>query len=198
MMPSEVNGSSDANTRLSPFDPSRLRLAQTTVQVREHLTSIPVRKPAREWFVQCHLSDEFRLLTTVLELKEDRETYLVDPDILDIIILEPCVISKYLVTSITRQGNIFLWPVRLPDASGRIDTWNRSALDAIGLASGSWVRVYADINAGAYKAITAEMVNIAPPVWPQIAFEEILRIAFKDHFIRDINHPILRKLRGEY
>jgi hypothetical protein len=190
------NGSNEQSINLGPFDPRRLRLAQTTVQVKQHIMTVPVRKPDRAWFVQCNISDEYRLLTTVLELKEDREIYLVDPDILDVIIHEPCVSPRYLVTTINKQGTLFLWPTKLPDASGRLDAWNRSALDAIGLASGSWVRVYADMNKGAYETITAE-VEITPPVWPDIPFAEILRIAFKDHFIRDINHPILRNLRGE-
>lgn len=191
------NGCGDQSVNLNPFDPKRLRLAQQTVQVREHLTTIPVRRPAREWFIRCHVSDDYRVLTVVLELKEDREIYLVDPDIVDMISHEPCVGARYLITSITRQGSLFLWPVRVPDASGRIDSWNRSALDAIALASDSWVRVYADINAGAYKPIVAE-VELAQPAWPQIPFEEILRVAFKDRYIADVNHPILRKLRGEW
>jgi len=30
-----------------------------------------------------------------------------------------------------------------------------------------------------------------------ISFEELLKIAFKDRFIRALDHPILRRLRGE-
>lgn len=42
---------------------------------------MPVRKPGRQDFIRVHPDESYRLETAVLELKEDRETYLVDPDI---------------------------------------------------------------------------------------------------------------------
>ena len=32
---------------------------------------------------------------------------------------------------------------------------------------------------------------------PDMTFQEIFRIAFKNHYIGDRNHPILKQLRGE-
>ena len=34
------------------------------------------------------------------------------------------------------------------------------------------------------------------PVWPDISFEEILKIAFRDRYVDDVDHPLLQKLRG--
>ena len=34
------------------------------------------------------------------------------------------------MTAINRQGVLFLWPIRLPGADGKIDDWSRSAMDA--------------------------------------------------------------------
>jgi hypothetical protein len=39
--------------------------------------------------------------------------------------------------------------------------------------------------------------ELSPPKWPDLSMREILSIAFKDNFIRDINHVVLKKLRGE-
>ena len=192
------SNNSDSPAPLSPFDPARLRLTQETVSVKRLITTIPVRKPAREWFVQVHPSEDYRLITTVLELKEDREVYLVDPSLRDELHMEACCSGRLLVTSVTRQGSLFLWPVRLPDSDGKLDDWNRSALAAVEQARDRWVRVTANLNLGAYEITQAVSADLAPPKWPGISFEEVLRVAFKGHHIASIDHPVLRKLRGEY
>jgi hypothetical protein len=35
------------------------------------------------------------------------------------------------------------------------------------------------------------------PEWPILTYEEILRKAFKDKLIDSMEHPVLKKLRGE-
>src|SRR5262245_7184346 len=64
----------------NPFDPESLRLPSdfsAAVGVAKAVLSIPVRKPDKTWFVRAHPSPEYRLQTCVVELKEDRESYLV-------------------------------------------------------------------------------------------------------------------------
>jgi hypothetical protein len=53
--------------------------------VEKILTTVPVRKPSREWFIRTHPGDDYRLTTAALEIKdgEDRGVYLVDPAIRD-------------------------------------------------------------------------------------------------------------------
>ena len=182
-----------------PFDPARLRLSQdyaATLGVRKALLTVPVRKPAREWWVQTHPDESYRLNTAVLELKEDRETYLVAPTLWPDLATEATFSPRALVTSITRQGVLFIWPIRLPGSDGRIDDWNRSALEAASMARGQWVRVAANMSLGAYDVFRAT-ADLPAPVWPQTPFAELLRVAFKDHYIADLDHPVLRRLRGE-
>ena len=67
----------------NPFDPARFRLSQdfqATLGVKKALLTVPVRKPSKEWWVQAHPNRDYWMETMVLELKEDRETYLVEPD----------------------------------------------------------------------------------------------------------------------
>ena len=67
-----------------PLDLDRLRLSQDfadKVGVKKAIITVPVRKPERQWFVRVHPDQAWRLKTLVLELKDDRETYLVDPDL---------------------------------------------------------------------------------------------------------------------
>jgi hypothetical protein len=79
---------------------------------------------------------------------------------------------------------------------GRVDEWSRTALEAVNRATTSWVRVAANLSLGAYDLFEAAG-QLGEPDWPQTPFNELLKVAFKDRFINDLNHPVLRRLRGE-
>jgi hypothetical protein len=68
----------------NPFDPAALRLDQSfadTVGVKKHLMTVPVRKPHRQDFVRVHPDPTYRLTpAAIIEIKEDREVYLVTPN----------------------------------------------------------------------------------------------------------------------
>ena len=89
----------------------------------------------------------------ILELKEDRETYLVDRNLWGELPGE--LIPKVLFTVINRQGVLTLWPIRLPGEDGRHDEWNRSALEAAEMAQKEWIRVAANMSLGAYEVYRA-------------------------------------------
>ena len=124
------------------FDLKRLRLSQDfPSQVgKKAILTVPVRKPDRQWFIRVHPEPTWRLETAVLELKEERETYIVDPDMWPELPGE--LVPKVLFTAINRQGVVFLWPVRLPGEDGRGNAWHRSALQAADLAMTGWVRSF--------------------------------------------------------
>jgi hypothetical protein len=111
-----------------PFNPDRLRLGQDFaggLGVKRVLTTIPVKKPVKEWWIQVHPDESYRIQTCVLELKEDREIYLVDPELWPLLAAESTFGPRALFTGINRQGVLFVWPIRLPGHDGRIDDWNR-------------------------------------------------------------------------
>ena len=64
------------------------------------------------------------------------------------------------------------------------------------LAKERWIRTAANMALGAYDILTAAD-GLSDPVWPDIPFDELLRIAFRDRIINSLDHPILRQLRGE-
>jgi hypothetical protein len=132
----------------------------------------------------------------VIELKEDRETYLVARPLWHQLATEAALKPKLFVTAINRLGVLFLWEANLPRSDGKVDHWSRSALDAIDLATRSWVRVSANMSLGAYDVLQASG-QLSEPEWPSQTFTELLRIAFRDRYITDPNHPVLRRLRGE-
>jgi hypothetical protein len=181
-----------------PFaDLSALRLSQdlgATVGVKKALVTVPVRKPAKEWWVRTN--PDLRIETAMLELKEDRETYLVARALWPELATESTFGPRALYAAMNRQGVLFVWPVRLPGPDGKIDDWNRSALEAAAMAETQWVRVASNMSLGAYDIFTAP-ADWPEPDWPELPFNEILRVAFKGRVIDSLDHPTLKRLRGE-
>jgi hypothetical protein len=183
----------------NPFDPAALRLSQdyaAGLGVKKELLTVPVRKPDKAWFVRVHPEAAYRLETAVLELKEERETYLVAQPLWAELAGEPTFSPRLLATAVNRQGVLFLWPVRLPGLDGKLDAWSASALEAVELARTRWVRVSANLSLGAYDVHTATG-NLPEPKWTEKPLAELLAVAFKGRLIDSLDHPVLRKLRGE-
>ena len=186
----------DEPSSAQEFDPASLRLSQdfeSQVAVTRRILSVPVRKPDRQWFVRVHPEDAYSLRTCVLEMRDDRETYLVDRPLWPEMPGE--IIPKLLLTAISRQGTLFLWPIRLPGEDGRVDEWNRTAMDAAEYGKKAWIRVMSNPSVGAYDLVEAHG-NIPEPNWPEMPFSELLKLAFKDRFIRSLDHPAVQQLRG--
>jgi hypothetical protein len=166
------------------------------VGVKKLITTVPVKKPSKEWWVRTHPNPDYRLSTAVLELKEDRETYLVAQPLWPGLASEPTFSPRLLVSAINRQGVLFLWPIRLPGSDGKVDDWSRSAMDAANEAKTRWVRVSADMSLGAYRVDVATG-RLPEPEWPDITPQGIIDVAFRDKKIADWKHPVLQRLRGE-
>lgn len=180
----------------NPFDPEQLRISQdfsAAVGVTKALLTIPIRKPDRQSFIRVNPDPAYRIEVAMLELKEDREIFLVDRSLINELPGE--VTARLLLTTINRQGVIVLWPARLPNPEGRRDEWCRSALEAAELAQKGWVRVVANMSLGAYEVFQAT-ASLPEPEWPDISFPRLLEIAFRDKFIRSLDDPAVKKLRG--
>ena len=179
-----------------PMDAARWRLDQTMAEgtaVTKLLTRIPVRKPGKQEFVRVHPSENYRLNVALIELKEDREFYLVDREVAPKAV---DVANAYTVyTTINRQGVVTLWPVRLPEAGGRSNDWPASSHDAADEATRRWVNLKANMSLGAYEVFYAR-VDIPDPEWPEHPFLKLLSIAFRDRMVTEEDHPLILKLRG--
>ena len=192
--PDGESGMEDDN----PFDPRKLRLSRRFSEgadVRRILTTVPVRKPHRQEFVRVHSDPAMRLDAALLELKEERQTYIVDPTLWPELPGETA--PKTLYTTMTRQGVVMLWPVRLSDETGKLDDWNTGAHEAAKRAETYWVRVAANLALGAYDVFEA-VGQFPDPVWPDLSFARLLEIGFRGRFIDNLDHPVLRRLRGEF
>jgi hypothetical protein len=134
------------------------------------------------------------IAVALLELKADNQTFIVDPALAPTLPGE--AVLKMLYTAVTSTGTVFLWKVKLPDEQDRLDEWNNVAHQAAELGKTKWIRVSANMPAGCYDVVEAT-ATFREPVWPDVPLSKLLEIAFKNRFIGDHDHPVLRRLRGE-
>ena len=98
------------------FDLDNLRLKQDfneTLGVQKILSHVPVRKPNKTSFIRVHPGENYRMDVGIVEMKEERETYLVTPAMMSEPGIYELVAPARLVTYITRQGVLALWPLKL-------------------------------------------------------------------------------------
>ena len=186
----------DAAASDDPFDLARLRINPEmleTTNVKKLLTTVPVRKPIAQDFVRVRPEPQYRETLAFIELKDDRETYIVDLGAVPELQAE-CFLATLFV-AINRSGVLSMWPVRTPAADGRTNEWHASAATAAQHAMRNWTRVKANMGLGAYEIFEAEG-SIPDPIWPELSLDAILRIAFKDRVIRSLDHPVVKRLRG--
>ena len=161
--------------------------------VRKALLDVPVRKASRQEWFRVDPREEYRMVTSVLELKDDREVYLVLPHMRDALLGEIKAVRLFL--AYTRSGDPFFIPVTLPDEGGRENRWATSLMKACQLAMASWVRCTANMPMGRYDVFTASG-EIPDPPWRDESFNELLRLAFQDRCIDTESHPVIRHLLG--
>jgi len=95
-------------------------------------------------------------------------------------------------------GVFFLSDVALPDAEGKHNSYNRSRMEHYEKAKACWIKIAANKDLGAYE-IFVPIANLPEPEWPEKpgCITDALQIAFKDRFVEEENHPILKRIRGE-
>jgi hypothetical protein len=186
----------DAAASDDPFDLAQLRVTPEELEgpsVRKLLTQVPVRKPGDQDFIRVRPEPQFRETMAFIELKDDREIYLLNrkkvPEWGEFF-------NATLFTAITRTGVVFLWPVKVSAADAKANEWHLSAATAAQHAMRHWIRVKANLKLRGYEIFEAEAANIPDPIWPSLSFEEIYRIAFRDRIVSSIDHPVLKQLRG--
>jgi len=182
--------------QVDPFDPSRFAANSTVVGdigVTKEFVTCPVRKPNKKEFVRVH--PELKLSAHILELDSERETYLVEPAVADVLAGDVRGVSLHLTVS--RQGATFLWPVPLPQLDGRDYPSYVSSRKAAQLALTKWVRVVWRQEQSAYDVLSAPG-DLGTPVWPEVGMRDILMVAFGETFtIRDAGHPVVKRLLGQ-
>lgn len=181
---------------LSGIDLESLRLPSgglEAVSTKKILNLVPVKRPGKQEFFRVKTGDEWAFQTMVLELKEDRETYLVVPALYGNLEQESKPVCLY--TAYTRKGDFFLIPVMLP-RDGKQNSWHESLQQAINEAKISWVRAVPNQSLGGYDLVSA-LGAIREPALPEVSgIMELLPIAFRNRVVDSLDHPIIKRLEG--
>jgi hypothetical protein len=185
---------SSAAPASDPFDLANLRLDQSFIEsagVKKLITTIPVTKPHDQQWFRVHPNKAYRETFAMILLKDEREYYLVLPHIARALPNE--FIMVHLFTVITRQGTLFLWPIKLPGPNDKMGTWYTSAMDAADFAMTHWTRIKWSKPLMAYEHWEAPP-GVPDPEWPDLPFTEMLRVAFRDHYVDKIDHAVIKAL----
>ncbi len=180
-------------------DASRFQLNQSFELGVKRVYGASCRKPPRQEFIRTHPNPKMTFTAAIITLKEEMgETFLVDPPLLAE--MQGEVKASMLVTTITRAGDLFLWPIAAPTDSNRSSRrWSQSSCDAAEAAKSAWVRVYANTGQGCYEwMIAGDSAAIGEPAWPEgLTIEKMLELCFRDNLITTLDHPVVKKLRGQ-
>jgi hypothetical protein len=179
------------------WSPEALRIDQSVLNTgaaKKLLTTVPVRKPNKQDFVRVHPDPAYRLTVGLIELKDNRETFLVLPAVLQELSEAEFFLATLYLT-INRQKVLSVWPVKVPATDGRSNDWHTSAAAAAERAMHNWIRLVANMSLGAYE-ISEAIADYGQPEWPTLPFKEILKIAFKNRLIESSDHAVIQQLRG--
>jgi len=179
---------------LSEFDLGKFRVTQEhfgTASAEKIITTVPVDKPPKSSFFRTHPDPDYSVEVGVVELPVTKETYLVTGDLVPALDSESTFRFRHLVTTVTRSGAIYLWPIGEPT-----NNYARSAHEIAALAKSTWLRLRSNQETSSYEAQPAADQS-AEPVWPKKSLAELIKLAFKGRIIDSIDHPVLRELRGE-
>jgi hypothetical protein len=182
-----------------PTHPNRFRISQNFaehVQTRKKAVLVPMRRPDDQEWVFIPSGKEWRDSVGMLKDKANREFYVVEPELLPEI--SESLIPVLLVAYVTRGGSPGLWPIRLPNEAGRLDSYNRSALEIVYGHTDEWIRVTLDESGRAYQIVEmSSKVEMPQPKLPEGGFSYLFGVAIKGNIITTLEHPLLKTLRGE-
>ena len=180
----------------SAFDFDSLRLPQNFsehVGLVKKLTTVGTRKPHKQAFIRVRPDEEYRRDVPLIDFEEDDCFYAVAPNL--IAELSDLLVPVTLFTAATRQGTVFLWPIRLPGPDGKSHaSWDSQRL-AAERAMKEWLRIEWNREAMAYEMFVAPGLR-DEPTWPDLPFSELLSIAFRGRVIDSLDHIVVKKLRG--
>lgn len=179
------------------FDIGAIALPQNFAElaaVKTETVAIPIHKPNKQaWFAVHPEQRHWKCFLILQDEADHSKNFILSPVLKDA--LDGECAAKILVPCVTALGTFFFWPIRLPDAAGKVDSWNASAL-AIATAKGNqWLRLTSNQESGSYVA--SQPVGLRPPPdWPA-DIDALYRKAVNAVLISDLSHPLLKRLRGE-
>ena len=203
------NNKSNSEKAPNPFDIESLR---TPIDYKKSGATDPINlkfrsslKAPRDKFIRVHDFDIeshdwcFDTLMYKYEAKGtiEKETFIVPAGSEAFGYLQDRLNRFLVVAATTRKGDFFLWELQQPDPDGnrRGLEWHSSKRQCANRAIKDWISVEADMNAGAYKA-NQPLDSLPEPTWPDVPFNKILDLCYRDRIISDADHHIVKEILG--
>ena len=191
----------DKKIKMDPFDPAQFRAPNTLDGsgdgIRREFTQIRIGKPKKSSFFRSHADPTYRLPVNIIEYDSGmmKEEFLVMPTVTEALVEETK--PKLLVLCVDKMGTPFLWlaPRQAEDGFQRTNLWITSASEALRLSETKWARMSANMAEGAYTIHTSS--SDSAPDWPDLQLNELIKLGFgEERVIRDMNHPVVKRLLG--
>jgi hypothetical protein len=179
----------------NPTNIHGLRLSQdfeSLADVTPVVTTVTIGKPNRHTFFQVH--PQWAGCYPILEHRSDMKSEFYIVDSLAVPELQDEVTARLLASGITRDGRLFVWPLRIGNGEKQLDQAASSALAAMRMGKTQWIKV--KWNGHSFDAFVAKK-ELDPPVWPETTFERMIEIAFEGRVITKPDHPVVKALLGE-
>jgi hypothetical protein len=129
---------------------------------------------------------------------EGRETFVVASNVVPSLreIAPSLMAIKMIVPYIYFEGEVSVWPIRMPKSDGQLDSWNQSAMKIAHEARVDWIRLGSNQDIGQYTAYPARASEDRTPDWRGSTPESVYDQAFKDCSIHSMDDPVVKFLRG--
>lgn len=203
-----TNGSSPptAAPEYDPFEDVVVAHDQSYADMasRKEPLVIHERKPGdQEWFrVHPDRSMHQRVNIFVDKITNEKgatlsgKTYLVTHNVARVPQLLSRVREAIVYPTMTRQGLLLMWVV-LQAAPGK--DWNafpESATLAAERAMEAWVQMQNIGGSYGIIMLPRDGIRLPDPTWPDLTGKELLRKAFSERVISDLDHPLIQALFG--
>jgi len=185
---------------VDPYDPTNYHKPQDprlNLGLDQLLGGLPntieARKPKKSWFIRIHPDPNYQVVLPLYidddSKRRENNSYLFAPGLEIPPDLESLVRDTLVAAAITNSGTHFLYMLAVSDS-----TWYESGVEVLRRAREAWVRVFP--QDGCY-VMRSPVATLGEPHFPDVPFRDYLERAFSKRLIKSLDHPIVKKLRGE-
>ena len=172
------------------FDAMMAPVALPKIDQQKSQLEIQIRNSFPNEYLRTN--SDFEKPYWVLEGKKDGPLHLVNPILVPQ--LEGDVKNITFVLCINRDGEQFIMPCKSPSYPN--EPYATTRLEGVEAARSKWIRIRLKNGEKGYVIIPATG-NFPDPIWPAEPFKAILTRAFGGRYIMNLDHPVLKRLRGE-